>query len=66
VPARIERLGPPASREEATAVIARMIRHGSLRSPPLAAGWVADVGGARVTVDDWGSLDLALLRALVR
>ena len=65
-PALIERLGSPMTREEATAVIARMIKKGSLRKPALAAGMVGMVGGARVTIDDWGDLDWKLLRELTR
>ena len=64
--AAIERLGQPMTREEATAVIARMIQKGSLHRPPLAGGMVGTVGGAAVTIDDWGDIDWKLLRELTR
>lgn len=62
--AQIEKLGRPTSVEKATAVVAGMIAPGTLRSPPLAAGFVARVDGATVTIDDRGHIDFALLREL--
>lgn len=64
--AKIDELGPPTSLEDATRRIADLIVPGSLRGHPLAPGSLfAKVGGKSFTVDDWGSVDVELLRSLV-
>lgn len=64
-PARIEQLGSPMSREEATKIIARMIAPGTLRQPAHADGYIGQVNGTYITIDDWGATDFAVLRRIV-
>lgn len=49
----------------ATAALADMLT-GPLRKPPLADGLTASMGGANVTVDDWGRVDFIVLRDRLR
>jgi hypothetical protein len=53
------------SADEATRALASAIRRGTLRRPPLAQGKQAVIGGRTVTIDDWGSVNMALLAKLV-
>lgn len=47
---------------EATEILAEKIDAGTLRSPPLAGGYVASIGGKSYTIDDWGAVDFGVLR----
>ena len=65
-PARIRVLAKGTTRAGATAHLAQLVQRGSLRRPPLAAGFVAKVGGKTVTIDDWGNVDFKVLREMTR
>lgn len=53
---------------EATRLLAQKARFakGSLRSPSLAAGYVARIGNKSYTIDDWGAVDFGVLRQELR
>lgn len=61
-PARLKVMSRPMTRADASRIVSRMVQRGSLRKPPLAAGYVGIVGGQTITVDDMGSVDFRIVR----
>ncbi len=58
-PIRVETIDGPTDQQAASRAIAKLVKKGTLRRPPLAGGKQAMLGSQWVTVDDWGAIDFS-------
>jgi|GEM_PF-5167516 len=58
----LERVGGPTTRGEAVKRLASMIKPGSFKKPPLAAGTWGEIGGKLATIDDFGPVSIRELQ----